>query len=391
MIDMCIKRPLDSFLKISPQLILGNIKPMGHTIWFMEGLSSQRDLILGVKDFFKGTNKEINVVASHRNNRNEILSLADIALIEPADDEQRLSFIETTIDNYGVQVIHAGHNSPWFEAHRREIESLGVSLTTGATSTAMLALADDKVQFALTMEAQGLPVVPSTRIESAEALRHQIECNTHTTEDKPLLCVKPVTGIYGMGFWCFDDNATPMSAFIHPNSRKVHPEMYLHALEQQGNFEPLVLMPYLPGPEYSVDMLVEKGHVIAAVARRKEGALQYIEQSGPAYELAKKCARIMQADGLVNVQTRNNDRGEPVLLEINMRPSGGIGYTRHSGVNLPALFALRQLGLIEEPQAKLLAIESFSPAVVRSMTDVIRYNPILDNLSASQGAYSHDD
>ena len=42
----------------------------------------------------------------------------------------------------------------------------------------------------------------------------------------------------------------------------------------------------------------------------------------------------MKADGLVNVQTRNDVNGNPVLLETNMRPSG-VGYTLHSGVNLP--------------------------------------------------------
>ncbi|SLM64196.1 MULTISPECIES: ATP-grasp domain-containing protein [Dickeya] len=359
---------------------------MGQTIWLMEGLSSQRDIILGIKDFFKNTNKAVTVIASHRHHRNEILSLADIALIEPADDEQRLDFITTTVKQYGVQALHTGRNCLWFETHRQQIESLGVSLTTGATSITMFELADDKVSFAHAMQARGLAVVPSLRIESAEELRHQITRNSLSEGDKKSLCVKPVTGIYGMGFWRFDDNATPMSAFAHPDSRKVHPEVYLHALEQQEAFEPLVLMPYLPGPEYSVDMLVEKGNVIAAIARRKEGALQYLEQSGAAYELSKACAHMMQADGLVNVQTRNNDQGEPVLLEINMRPSGGIGYTRHSGVNLPALFALRQLGLMDEAQATLLATDSFSPAIVRSMTDVIRYNPTLENLHVSEGS-----
>lgn len=358
---------------------------MGRIIWFMEGLSPQRDLILGIQTFFKNTQEVVTIIASHRHHRNEILSLADIALIEPSEDEQRLDFIITTVKQYGVQVIHTGSHSLWFEAHRQEIESLGVSLTTGATSAAMLMLADDKVEFAQAMEDHGLQVVPSLRIESADALRDEVERNRHSNGAKSLLCVKPVTGIYGLGFWRLDDTAAPMSALTCPNSRKVHPEIYLHALEQQKYFEPLVLMPYLPGPEHSVDMLVEKGNVIAAVARRKEGALQYLEQSGPAYELGKKCAQIMQADGLVNVQTRNNDEGDPVLLEINMRPSGGIGYTRHSGVNLPALFALRQFGLIDEPQAKCLATESFAPAVVRSMTDVIPYNLTLNNLSVGEG------
>ncbi|MEA9389598.1 ATP-grasp domain-containing protein [Acerihabitans sp. TG2] len=359
---------------------------MSHIIWLMEGLSSQRDIILGIKDFLKNTNKAVTVIASHRHNRNEILSLADIALIEPPDDEQRLPFIAATVAQYGVKAIHTGRNGKWFELHRQEIESFGVSLTTGATSSAIFELADDKVEFANKMREHGQPAVPSMRIESADELRAQIVHNAQSTAEKKLLCVKPVTGIYGIGFWRFDDSVSRMAAFTHPENRKVHPEMYLHALEQQETIEPLVLMPYLPGPEYSVDMLVEQGKVIAAVARRKEGVLQYLEQSGPAYELAKVCAEIMQADGLVNVQTRNNHDAVPVLLEINLRPSGGIGYTRHSGVNLPGLFAMRKLGLMSETDAISYATENFSPAAVRTMTDVILYNTTLDNLSLSKGS-----
>ena len=355
---------------------------MSNIIWFMEGLSSQRDIISGVRAFFKKTHQAVTVIASHRHHRNEILSQADIALIEPTADEHRLDFIVNTVKKYAVKAIHSGRNAQWFETHRQQIEALGVSLTTGASSLSALALADDKVAFARKMEAHGLPVVPSIRIESAKVLREKLA----SEKNKQVLCIKPVTGIYGMGFWRFDDTATPMSAFTHPENRKVHPEMYLHAVEQQEDFKPLVLMPYLPGPEYSVDMLVEKGQVIAAVARRKEGPLQYLEQSGPAFELGKHCAQVMQADGLVNVQTRNNENGEPVLLEINMRPSGGIGYTLHGGVNLPALFALRQLGLCSQSEAQSLATESFNPVVVRSMTDVILYPTVLDNLSVSTGS-----
>lgn len=360
---------------------------MSHVIWLMEGLSSQRDIILGIKDFFKNTNKDVTVIASHRHHRNEILSLADIALIEPQEDDERLAFITSTVAQYGVNAIHTGRNCPWFEAHRPEIVASGVTLTTGGISNAMFELADDKVDFASAMQKHGLPVVPSIRIESADELREHLANNNNAESwsGATMLCVKPVVGIYGMGFWRFDDNVSHMAAFTHPDSRKVRPEMYLHALAQQENFEPLVLMPYLPGPEYSVDMLVERGKVIAAVARRKEGSLQYLEQSGAAFDLGKKCAEVMQADGLVNVQTRNSDHGEPVLLEINMRPSGGIGYTRHSGVNLPGLFAARKLGLMTEAEAMATATERFSPAVVRSMSDVIPYNTTLDNLSTGQG------
>ena len=83
-----------------------------------------------------------------------------------------------------------------------------------------------------------------------------------------------------------------------------------------------------------MDILADNGQVLAAVARRKDGSLQYLEHEGAAFELACACARVMKADGLVNVQTRHDHHGQPLLLEINMRPSGGIGYTALSGVNL---------------------------------------------------------
>ncbi|MBA0185365.1 ATP-grasp domain-containing protein [Pectobacterium versatile] len=349
---------------------------MTHKIWLMEGLSSQRDMILAIKSFAETRRADVTIFASHRNERNEILSLADRAILEPKDEAARLSFILTILKTQGIHVIHAGRHGRWCENHRREIESLGVKLTTGTVDAKSLLIADDKVSFADEMEKLGLAVVPSIRVSSVDELRQQIAAAPFSGAP---LCVKPVTGIYGMGFWRFDDNASPMSIFTDPDRRLVAPKYYLQAQEEAGNFAPLVLMPYLPGPEYSVDMLVENGTVLAAVARRKVGALQYLENSGEAYQLAIACAEAMQADGLVNVQTRNNSDGIPQLLEINMRPSGGIGYTRFSGVNLPGLFALRQLGLLSTQQVVELAVDAFSPATVRAITDVVRYQTTLSN------------
>lgn len=350
---------------------------MTNTIWLMEGLSSQRDLIQGIRAFASLKQTDVTVIASHRNDRHEILSQADIALIEPQEAVDRLAFILATVKKLGVKAIHTGRHAAWFEAHRAAITASGVTLTSGSLYPAMFALADDKVAYAHVMEKAGLPVVPSLRVESVDALRALIARSPFSSK---ALCVKPVKGIYGMGFWQFDESVSPMAQFINPDSRKVNAHVYLHALEQAGEFEPLVLMPYLPGPEYSVDMLVEDGAVLAAVGRRKEGSLQYLENHGEAFELAKACAHLMKADGLVNVQTRNSASGKPLLLEINMRPSGGIGYTRLSGVNLPGLFAFRQLGLMSQQAVLDEAERAFAPAVVRPLTEAVNYPIALANV-----------
>ena len=349
---------------------------MKNKIWFMEGLSSQRDLIQSVNDFSRACAKPVTIYASHHNERNEILSLAHFSLTEPKDADRRLAFIEAIVREHGINVIHTGRHCRWFETHRQAIESTGAALTTGASGVDDIDIADDKVTFAQFMEKNGLPVVPSLRITTLSELKTQLAHSPFTSSQ---LCVKPVKGIYGMGFWRVDDAVSPMTMINYPERRQITTWQYLAACEAAGAFEPLVLMPYLPGPEYSVDMLVNKGKVLAAVGRRKEGALQYLENTGEAYELALACAAVMNADGLVNVQTRNDESGKPVLLEINMRPSGGIGYTRHSGVNLAGLYAGFKLGYLSERDVQTEAQACFSPATVRAMTEAIAYHATLTN------------
>lgn len=342
----------------------------------MEGLSSQRDIIQGINSFAKTNNFCITLFASHRNERNEILSVADYSLIEPPTTQNRLQFIKDTVQHHGIHHIHTGRSSRWFEEHRAAIESTGATLTTGATSVDWLSLADEKANFAEFMMQNGLPVVPSWRVNTLAELQAYLSAPPFTDS---AVCVKPITGIYGMGFWRFDNNASPMAVFNHPDHRIVTPQQYVAAASACESFEPLVLMPYLPGPEFSVDILADKGEILAAVGRRKEGAIQYLVNEGCAFELACSCARLMKADGLVNVQTRNDIHGKPMLLETNMRPSGGVGYTLHSGVNLPGLFAAFKLGLMTKDAVVQSAKNTFSSVAVRSITDVIVYPQSLTN------------
>lgn len=72
---------------------------MKKKIWFMEGLSSQRDIILGVKSFAEKENQDIEIFSSHRNERKEILSVSDFSMIEPNNEEERLSFIHSITED----------------------------------------------------------------------------------------------------------------------------------------------------------------------------------------------------------------------------------------------------------------------------------------------------
>lgn len=348
-------------------------------IWFMEGLSSQREIVQAATSL---GDIGIQVFASHRKLRNEILAAAHVGFFEPLNNEDRLQFIESKIKKHGIRAIQVGRNCRWHEARRIEIESMGVSLTTGATSVDSLDIADSKLLFAQKMEALGLPVVPTVGINTVDELRQKIFERPFGEE---LPCVKPIVGIYGEGFWTLDEKASSMASFNNPDDRRVHPDIYLNALESSSSFRPMVLMPYLPGPEHSIDMLVEKGHVVAAIGRLKNSVTQELVNSGHAYSLAIECANAMGADGLVNVQTRKDSNGNTVLLEINMRPSGGIGYTFNSGVNLAQLFTLRKLGLISREDAAKKAAMNFKSVVIRPVTQAVDF-PVMLSGDSTVGA-----
>lgn len=329
-------------------------------LWFLEGQSSQRDVIRGARAALEP--HEIGVVASHRQPRTEILREAQLALQEPEELEARLPWVLETAQKLDVRVIVAGRGCAPYEAIREPLAAAGIRLYTGLSDPDLFPVVNNKALFTTACQEAGLSVCKGLPANTPQEL---VAAINSISASGAVVCIKPAVGIYGHGFWILRPGVDAYSAFANADSRTLQTEMLIDAYGRSPNPPSLLVMPYLPGPERSVDMVCERGRVIAAVARRKEGALQHMEQSGPAFELAIRTAEYFGCDGILNIQTRDDTYGIPHLLEINTRPSGGIGYTRHSGLNLAGQFACHALQL-PLPEA------TFTPAVTRSVTDSIR-------------------
>ncbi|MBB3103569.1 ATP-grasp domain-containing protein [Azomonas macrocytogenes] len=323
-------------------------------IWFLEGQSSQRDIIIGAREALPA---EVKVFASHRQDRPEITGLADVSLTEPNDNQTRIDWVIATALENSIKVILAGHAGSVFETARSRFEVVGLQLVTGGMSMTTFQIVDDKSKFTAEAERAGLACVPAITATSAHELVNAYESLATQGE----VCIKPAVGIYGQGFWRFKAAADPFRCFANPDSREVNFETYLQAYRAGAERPAMLVMPYLPGSECSVDMVCEAGRPVAFVGRRKQGLHQTFERDTAAVELALKAAEHFQCDGLINVQTRDDAAGKPHLLEINPRYSGGIGYTRATGTNLPGIFATRRLGLTQpdtvwRPDVRIKAI-----------------------------------
>ena len=101
---------------------------------------------------------------------------------------------------------------------------------------------------------------------------------------------------------------------------------------------------YLPGEEYSVDVLADaRGRVAASVPRLRARVDSGVSVAGRTVrddELEKFGALVAEAVGLTfigNVQCRRDRSGQLALLEVNPRAPGSMPLTIASGVDMPRL------------------------------------------------------
>lgn len=311
-------------------------------IWFLQGQASQRDVILGAREALPAA---VQVFASHAGDRPEITGVADVGLREPQGAAESIDWVIDTAIRHGITLVVAGRNGAAYEQRRTDFSAAGLALVTGGMSPRTFELVDNKDQFTAEAERAGLACIPAITVTDAQQLEAAYQRLAAVGE----VCVKPAVGIYGQGFWRFKAGAEPFRCFANPDAREVDFATYHRAYAAAQVHQPMLVMPYLPGTECSVDMVCEAGEALAWVGRRKAGVHQGFERDSAATALAIAAARHFACDGIINVQTRDDAQGRPHLLEINPRYSGGIGYTRATGINLPGVFATRRLGLAPPP------------------------------------------
>jgi carbamoyl-phosphate synthase large subunit len=114
----------------------------------------------------------------------------------------------------------------------------------------------------------------------------------------------------------------------------------------------LLVQEYLPGTEYSLDVLARAdGAIVAVVPRSRLKVDSGIAVTGRTVHdesLQRIGALVAQRIGLTsvaNVQVKLTGDGEPALLEVNPRFPGTMSLTVASGVNMPSLCVQEALGI----------------------------------------------
>ena len=231
-------------------------------------------------------------------------------------------------------------------AHASEFEKAGTHIALSNHETIKTANNKHKLM-QLTQEIG----IPTPKFYLAKSL-NDLEKNAKTLgyPEKSVVIKPPIS--HGMiGFRILDAQADKRKAFLTEKPDGTH--IKLEELEfLEDTFPEMLVMEYLSGDEYSIDVLSKKAKTLVAVPRRRDTIRTGITFEGTVEEdqtLIDLSRRLIERTGLEYVngfQFKRDEKGVPKIIECNPRIQGTMALSTLAGANI--IYSAIKLALGEE-------------------------------------------
>lgn len=162
------------------------------------------------------------------------------------------------------------------------------------------------------------------------------------------VCFKFVRDEGGKSYRLIDNSRRGYAALFKKITTRITYDEAVDALSERETFSPLMVMPYLPDEEVSVDCLQTAAGLIAIPRVKDYTRIEKIRFDDEILETCERTLREIPLQNPCNIQFKYL-RGTPYLLEVNTRMSGGIQMScAATSVNIPDI-ALNKLLGVEKP------------------------------------------
>lgn len=279
---------------------------------------------------------DVTIYASNVDPGAAALSAADVAAVEPryVGNDAYAQFALDFCAKHRIDVLIPPRRLDALAGRAADFAAIGTRLMCSPLPS--VEVLTNKVRTYESAAAAGIPVPPWRAVSDAEGLRAAVEELSMTD---PRLCIKPSGEYSAFGFRILDDGPLTMASLLAAPEPLVSVDAVANAMRQAaeaGEKVPeLLVMPFLDDPEISIDCLSAPGGVLlTCVPRAKDGRFRTLVDSPDLESLARHLVQHFELSYLTNIQLRQY-KDEPVLLEINPRPSAGLFHTAFAGINLP--------------------------------------------------------
>ena len=199
----------------------------------------------------------------------------------------------------------------------------------------VLELISNKVETYKLLSIHGMKTPEYEVISSVKELK--VALNKYRYPKKTVIS-KPSNGRGGRGLYVFEGMDTPPSWLgsgkreTRVSKNDITDDLLKNAVQGE-----CLVMPMLTAPAYDVDVMAVKGDVVAIVVRKR------INPSGIPFhgneilcnkaieKYCKAMAKILNLDGLHDIDLMTDDEGNACIIEVNPRPSGSMAASLIAG------------------------------------------------------------
>lgn len=232
-----------------------------------------------------------------------------------------------------------------------------IGTAVSVSDPAPLKIANNKLSLLRFLEENGFPCASFQEVKTVEQLEKAAYALGYP---KKKVCVKAAHGSGSRGFRILDAHRSKLELFLHekPSASYAVLEELLAMLSEGEKMPELMVMEYLPGSEYTVDLLADGGKVLFNCCRRStnmENSIMLdgvVENNRRVLDLCADVTNLLGLDGNIGFDLRERADGTPLIMECNPRITAGIPAFAAAGVNLPYLGVKKLLGE-PLPQVKL--------------------------------------
>ena len=266
---------------------------------------------------------------------------------------------------------HISMELPYILERKEDFEALGVKVAISEKET--LATANSKYKLYEHMKQAGLTVPNYFLVDSVDTLRNRI--GELGYPQRPV-CVKMTENSGSRGVRIVRADVDKAHLFMHdkPSSMNVTLEEMCEILSQYNSMPEIIAMEFLPGVEYTIDLLADHGKVLYIAGRRNTTSNLSIAQSSvvekkeSAYKLCEDIVRELKLDGNIGFDFMLDEEDNPWLTDLNPRVTATIILYAGAGMNFPYLRVKQLLGE-ELPHIDL----KYGTKLIRKYWDVL-YN-----------------
>lgn len=250
------------------------------------------------------------------------------SLVPYGTDQNYLKKISELVNKYKVNLI--------IPCSDEEALTLAKKRSLVEKSNCVLACADyevlkiisNKVKTYDVLKANNIKVPQYNEINNLEDLKSVI---IEYLDTKGSVVVKPAVGRGGRDVSVISKNYSE-NGIISINN------FFENYINNYRSLYPLIAMERLYDPIYDIDMLASNGSLVKSVVRRRLNANNpndghIIKNIPDLHALAEKLCSIFSLNWLYDCDVMMNNIEEPVILEINPRPSGSIAIPVAAGIN----------------------------------------------------------